>query len=152
MEKDIYFKELDSYVSASICYGIVKTGLPQKEGIPAIEVKDIQNGKIDVNSVKKTTLEIESEYKRSRIKTGDIVIAIRGTIGRVAIVPEILNGANITRDVARIRVDNKHIRDYIYYYLTSKVAEDHLRDNNIGQAVKGINIKDLKKLDRKSVV
>lgn len=146
MGKDIYFKELDSYVSASICYGILKTGLPQKEGIPTIEVKDIQNGKIDVNSVKKTTLEIESEYKRSRLKTGDIVIAIRGTIGRVAIVPEILNGANITRDVARIRVDNKHIRDYIYYYLTSKVAEDHLRDNNIGQAVKGINIKDLKKL------
>ncbi len=146
MSESINYKELDSYVSASICYGIVKTGLPQKEGIYAIEVKDIQNGKIDIDSVKKTTPEIESEYKRSRLKTGDIVIAIRGTIGRVAIVPESLNGANITRDVARIRVEDNDIRDYIYYYLTSKVAEDHLRDNNIGQAVKGINIKDLKKL------
>lgn len=146
MSENINYKELDSYVSASICYGIVKTGLPQKEGIYAVEVKDIKNGKIDIDSVKKTTPEIESEYKRSRLKTGDIVIAIRGTIGRVAIVPESLNGANITRDVARIRVDDKDIRNYIYYYLTSKVAEDHLRDNNIGQAVKGINIKDLKKL------
>jgi len=146
MSGDIKYKEVNDYVSASICYGIVKTGLPQTTGIPAVEVKDIQNGKIDVDSVKNTTIEIDSEYERSRLKTGDIVIAIRGTIGRVAIVPESLNGANITRDVARIRVDDVHKRDYIYYYLTSKVAEDHLRNNNIGQAVKGINIKELKKL------
>ena len=140
------FKELNTYVNGPICYGILKTGLPQDIGIYAVEVKDIQNGKIDLNSVKKTTKEIDSQYERSRLKTGDIIIAIRGTIGRVAIVPESLSGGNITRDVARIRVDNKNLRDYIYYYLTSKVAEDHLRNNNIGQAVKGINIKDLKKL------
>lgn len=139
-------KELSSYVSASICYGIVKTGAPQATGVPAVEVKDIIDGKISVDTVKKTTIEIDSEYTRSRLKTGDIVIAIRGTIGRVAIVPESLNGGNITRDVARIRVEDSDKRDYIYYYLTSKVAENHLRDNNIGQAVKGINIKDLKKL------
>jgi len=146
MSCNIEYKELNTYVSASICYGIVKTGVPQETGVFAVEVKDIQNGKIDIDSVKKTTIEIDSEYERSRLKTGDIVIAIRGTIGRVAIVPESLNGANITRDVARIRVDNIYKRDYIYYYLTSKVAEEHLRNNNIGQAVKGINIKDLKKL------
>lgn len=139
-------KELDFYVSAPICYGIVQTGEPQEEGVPAIEVKDIVDGKINEETIKKTTVAIDSEYKRSRLKTGDIVIAIRGTIGRVAIVPSSLNGANITRDVARIRVDDPDKRDYIYFYLTSKVAEDHLRDNNIGQAVKGINIKDLKKL------
>ncbi len=139
-------QELSTYVNASICYGIVKTGVPQETGVPAVEVKDIVDGKINVDTVKKTTPEIDSEYTRSRLKTGDIVIAIRGTIGRVAIVPESLNGGNITRDVARIRVDDPDKRDYIYYYLTSKVAENHLRDNNIGQAVKGINIKDLKKL------
>ena len=139
-------KELDFYVSAPICYGIVQTGEPQEEGVPAIEVKDIVDGKINEETIKKTTVAIDSEYKRSRLKTGDMVIAIRGTIGRVAIVPSSLNGANITRDVARIRVDDPDKRDYIYFYLTSKVAEDHLRDNNIGQAVKGINIKDLKKL------
>ena len=38
-------KELDFYVSAPICYGIVQTGEPQEEGVPAIEVKDIVDGK-----------------------------------------------------------------------------------------------------------
>lgn len=139
---------LDTFVSndAPICYGILKPGDHYKHGIPVIKVKNIVGGKILEDDLLKTTPEIHAQYKRAEVKEGDILLTIRGTTGRVAIVPNSLNGANITQDTARIRVSSNDDSLYIFYALQSFNVQQQITLNTVGQAVKGINIAEVKKL------
>ncbi len=139
---------LDTFVSndAPICYGILKPGDHCKHGIPVIKVKNIVGGKILEDDLLKTTPEIHAQYKRAEVKEGDILLTIRGTTGRVAIVPNSLNGANITQDTARIRVSSNDDSLYIFYALQSFNVQQQITLNTVGQAVKGINIAEVKKL------
>ncbi len=62
------------------------------------------------------------------------------------IVPNSLNGANITQDTARIRVSSNDDSLYIFYALQSFNVQQQITLNTVGQAVKGINIAEVKKL------
>lgn len=139
---------LDTFVSndAPICYGILKPGDHYEGGIPVIKVKNIIGGVILEDDLLKTTPEIHAQYKRAEVKEGDILLTIRGTTGRVAIVPNSLNGANITQDTARIRVSSNDDSLYIFYALQSFNVQQQITLNTVGQAVKGINIAEVKKL------
>ena len=132
--------------NAPICYGILMPGEFFPNGIPVIKVKDIMHGQILFKDILLTDPKIDIRYSRSRLKTGDLLLTIRGTTGRVASVPDLLDGANITQDTARIRVKNNFLNDFIYFYLQSTFAQKQISLNTIGQAVKGINISDVKKI------
>lgn len=131
---------------APICYGILKPGPEVSGGVPVVKVKNFSNGSIDASAVIHTSNEIDEQYKRSRLRAGDIILGIRGSTGNVAIVPPELEGANITQDSARIRIAGEEDRDYIYYVLKSPSSQKYIRYHTIGQAVKGINIADVRKL------
>ena len=139
---------LDSFVdsSAPICYGILKPGKHFPGGIPVIKVKNISKGKIHHDELLKTTPEIHEQYKRAEVIKGDLLLTIRGTSGRVAMVPESLNGANITQDTARVRVSSDDEPLYVFYALQSPEVQRQIELNTVGQAVKGINIAEVKKL------
>jgi type I restriction enzyme S subunit len=139
---------LDEFVSRNepICYGILKPGSHVTNGIPVVKVKNIVNGQIDEEGILLTSPEIHRQYKRSALKTGDLLLTIRGTTGRVAFVPPSLDGANITQDTARIRVTSEDSPIYLYYALQSSAVQRQIKLNTIGQAVKGINIAEVKKL------
>jgi len=47
---------------------------------------------------------MDEAYRRSRVTTGDLLFSIRGTVGRMAFVPQELDGANITQDTARVSI------------------------------------------------
>jgi type I restriction enzyme S subunit len=49
-----------------------------------------------------TSRVIADSYKRSEVKTREIICAIRATIGKVLPVPDHLDGANLTQGTARI--------------------------------------------------
>jgi type I restriction enzyme S subunit len=49
-----------------------------------------------------TSPKIAESYRRSRVSAGDIVCAIRATVGKVLMVPPELDGANLTQGTARI--------------------------------------------------
>ena len=50
----------------------------------------------------RTSEEIAASYKRSEVHTGELVCAIRATVGEVVQVPRELDGANLTQGTARI--------------------------------------------------
>jgi len=129
-----------------ICYGILMPGLGVKDGIPVVKVRDFPDGYIREGNLLQTTPEIEAPYKRSRLKTGDLVISIRGTIGRMAEVPASLDGANITQDTARLSIAPEHNRRYLRAILESRFVERQIHSRITGLAVKGINIGELKKI------
>ena len=85
-----------------IMYGIVLPGPNVPDGIPIIKSGDCMPDRLRLERLHRTTPEIEAQFARARLEPGDIVYAIRGSIGMAAIVPPELRGANLTPDAARI--------------------------------------------------
>ena len=131
---------------APICYGILMPGQGVDNGVPVIKVKDIIGGRIVQDNLLLTDHRIDRQYRRSRLRSGDLVITIRGTTGRLAVVPPELDGANITQDTARVRLSDCHSARFCFYCLQSESAQGQIALHTIGQAVKGINIGDVKRL------
>lgn len=131
---------------APICYGILMPGRGHENGVPVIKVKDIMGGRILQNGLLLTDPRIDRQYRRSRLHSGDLLVTIRGTTGRVAVVPPELDGANITQDTARVRLAPGYSRRFFNFLLQSPALQDQISLHTIGQAVKGINIDDIKRL------
>jgi type I restriction enzyme S subunit len=103
-----------------ITYGILMPGPDLPDGVPYIRVVDMNDGAIKLDQVRKTTTAISAEYRRSKLKPDDVLISIRGHVGRLAIVPECLDGANITQDTARLAVsDGVVCHHYLFRCLES---------------------------------
>ena len=141
-------RDLDECITTGrpICYGILKPGKGHVGGVPVIKVKNIKGGQVVEDDLLLTTPELDEQYRRSRLQAGDVLLTIRGTTGRVAIVPATLDQANITQDTARLSIRPEVSRDYIYFGLQSPPLQRQIRDETRGQAVKGINIRDVRRL------
>ena len=128
-----------------IVYGILMPGEHRPDGVPVVKVRDIQKGIIEANGLLRTSKAIDIEYARSRLNVNDILLSIRGTVGRLAIVPDELQGANITQDTARISI-RKGSTAYFRYFLESAQATRFFQINTLGNAVQGINLRDVRRL------
>ncbi len=139
---------LDSVVADGrpITYGIVKPGLPYEGGIPVIKVRDFPDGVVIEDNLLLTSPEIEKDYRRSRLLPGDLLFSIRGTVGRMAFVPDALEGAQITQDTARLTIGSNFDPRYVRYMLESPNAVSQVIANTMGLAVQGINLGDLRKV------
>lgn len=127
-----------------ICYGILMPKEHIENGVPYVRVKDMKGWAIDVPGLNRTAPEIAAKYARASLHAGDLLLAIRGSYGRVAIVPPELDGANITQDSARIAAHPAIDHRYLLYYLGGSVANRYYQRVARGVAVKGVNIGDLR--------
>ena len=130
---------------APIVYGILKPGDHQPDGVPVVKVKDIHDGEVKQGDILHTSQEIHEDFKRAELREGDLLFTIRGTVGRMAFVPERLDGGNITQDTARIRVTEANPR-FVRYFFETETPNNYFERNTIGQAVQGINLEDLREV------
>ncbi len=130
-----------------IQYGILKPGPHIKGGVPYVKVMNIQGGKIDLGHIRCTMPEIAHQYRRAAIVTGDILFSIRGTVGRLAVVPESLDGGNITQDSVRIATLGSVNRDFVFWYLHAPAVQRYFSANQKGVAVRGINVGDVRPIE-----
>jgi type I restriction enzyme S subunit len=128
-----------------ITYGILKPGPDIEDGIPYVRVVDIQNEQVLTNQLRRTTEEIANQYKRSRLKTGDLLMSIRGHVGRVAITPFDACGANITQDTARLALAGAEAT-YVMQCISTQGMQHYMARRTKGAAVRGINLGEVKKL------
>lgn len=129
-----------------IMYGIVLPGPNMEEGPVIVKGGDVKPGRLHPDRLCRTTHEIEASYVRSRLKSGDLVISIRGGIGDIEIVPPEIDGANLTQDAARIAPRQGIDREWLRYALLSSAVFHPLESRSLGAAVRGINIFDLKRV------
>ena len=87
--------------NTTITYGIVQAGPDIPDGIPYIRTSDMSGDELPEHGYLRTSVEIDESYARSRVFPGDLVIAIRATIGKPLIVPDFLSGANLTQGTAK---------------------------------------------------
>jgi hypothetical protein len=99
---------------------------------------------IDTSNLPRTTQEISDQFKGALLAEGDILLSIRGTFGRVALVPDELDGANITQDSARIAPMPGIDRSFLAFMLRTPQIQSYFRQIAKGVAVRGINIRDIR--------
>ncbi len=128
-----------------IMYGIVLPGPNVDDGVPIVKGGDVSAGRLCLDRLNRTTSEIESGYVRSRLRGGDLVYAIRGSIGEVAIVPGELEGANLTQDAARIAFTTATHGPWLLHALKAAAVFAQLEAGALGATIRGVNIRDLKR-------
>jgi type I restriction enzyme S subunit len=128
-----------------IMYGIVLPGPNVDDGVPIVKGGDVSPERLRLNLLNRTTREIEAGYVRSRLRGGDLVYAIRGSIGEVAMVPNEIEGANLTQDAARVAYTADSHGPWLLYALKSLAVFAQLEAGALGATIRGINIRDLKR-------
>ena len=88
-------------------YGVLQPGPDVEDGIPLIRVGDIESGKIRIDYLKKIDPRIAGKYERTKLKGGEVLITLVGAIGRTAVVPNSLIGANTARAVGVIPLNEE---------------------------------------------
>lgn len=130
---------------ADIVYGIVQPGPKLDAGVPYVRGMDIEQGRILVSQLLKTSPEIAARYSRAAIKAGDVLLGIiRAT--KVAIVPSALDGANITQGTARFRPSDSIRSRYLAAVLEAPATQRWLHAHYRGIDMPGLNLADVRRV------
>lgn len=81
-------------------YGVLQPGPHVPTGVPLVRVGDISDGRISLESLKRIAPRIAAAYERTKLEGGELLITLVGAVGRAALVPDVLAGANTARAVA----------------------------------------------------
>lgn len=127
---------------APIGYGIVQPGTYDHNGLRVAGIYTINS---DFERWHMSSASIEAAYRRSRIRSGDVLLSIKGTVGRVGVVPEGVVG-NISRELARIRPVTRVNPFWLRYLLLSPMMQRHLTKAEVGTTRAEISIKILRDL------
>jgi type I restriction enzyme S subunit len=106
-----------------ICYGVLKPGPQVDGGVPLVKITDMDRRLLGPQGMQRISSELDNEFRRSRLKGGEVLLSIQGTVGRVAIADSTLTGANISRTIAVIEPDDRLLNLYLVYLL-EKIARD----------------------------
>jgi len=148
MSADWRFVPLSELVDPArgISYGIVQPGSPVPGGVPIVRVSDVRNGRIDVRSPLRVAAGVERTYSRTRLRGGELLITIVGTVGETAIVPPDMAGWNVARAIAVLPVKPEVGSYWVQLGLRSSAAASMIQSrlNTTVQAT--LNLGDLSKL------
>jgi type I restriction enzyme, S subunit len=128
-----------------IRYGIVLPGPDVDEGVPLIKGGDVHGHTLREGTQCRVAHDIEERHPQSRVRSGDIVYAIRGSFGDVDLVPGGLDGANITQDVARIAPATRVEPTWLLYALRAPGTLAQAVKTSRGATISGVNIENLRK-------
>lgn len=130
----------------SITYGIVQPGSQTSNGVPIIRVNNFRDTRIDVSDVMQVAPEIAAKYERTRLKGGEVLLTVVGSVGQVAVAPSTVAGYNVARAVAVIHPMPHVSAEWIALCLRSPFSQ-HLLSSRANTTVQTtINLKDLRAL------
>lgn len=137
----------DVLVDESISYGIVQPGSHTEINcVPIIRVNNIKNGNIKTDDVMKVAADIEEKYQRTRLRGGELLITVVGSVGECAIVPEELKGWNVARAVSVARIKETYDKRFIKYCFKSEDIKFQMYGNTNDTVQPTLNLSSLKAL------
>ena len=139
-------KELNDLVDEPITYGIVQAGPHIENGIPYIRTGDMAAETIQVSQLLRTSPKIAKSYKRSSIYPGDIIFALRATVGKVLPVNEELSGANLTQGTAKISPRDSVDSIFLLWAMRTSQVQNAIRLEQKGTTFMEITLGDLRRI------
>ena len=89
-----------------------------------IRVTDMKDNTIKLSDLKYIDDYVYEHIKNYTINTSDLYLTIAGTIGSVGIVPNEVDGMNLTENAAKL-TQIGCIKEYLLYALLSTIAQEH---------------------------
>lgn len=119
------------------------------DGVPYLRAINIQNDKLKLDKhLKYISQKYNLPLKKSLIKKEDILLVTVGaTIGKVALVPEISEPTNLSRDIALIRVkSNSILPKFLYLFLQSEFGQLQIKHFISGALQDGLYLGNLNQI------
>ncbi|MFM8272360.1 MAG: restriction endonuclease subunit S [Gemmata sp.] len=137
------YARADEVVAAGtvITYGIVLPGDQVEGGVPYVRGQDIEDGRILVEQLARTSPEIAARHDRSSLLEGDVLLCIIRHL-KVAVVPAGMDGANLTQGTVRLRPSDAILGPYLAGYLAGPTAQGWMKERYFGMAMPRINVED----------
>lgn len=110
-----------------------------------INLADIKNGELDVDSLPRYTIENNARVEAYKVEAGDIIISNKGAT-KICIIPEHDGDVLISQNFIGIRLKFGNNPQYIKEFLESPIGEYLIEGRKTGTAVAMINTKDLKEI------
>jgi type I restriction enzyme S subunit len=101
---------------------------------PYLRVTDMKGGSIEPDELEYLREETYQEISKYTISSNDVYISIAGTIGVTGVIPEELDGANLTENAAKIHGLESVNMDYLALYLQSKLGQDEIFRMTVGSS------------------
>ena len=94
---------------------------------PYLRVVDFKNNIIDEKNLKYISDEIFEEIKNYTVSSDNVYISIAGTIGLSGLIPNHLNGSNLTENAAKIIITENIIKNYLSILLNFELIQNQIR-------------------------
>jgi type I restriction enzyme S subunit len=102
---------------------------------------------INAAQLLKTSERIAKSYKRSAVFSGDIIFALRATVGKVLPVSKELEGSNLTQGTAKISPKKSIESTFLLWALRTAVVQDQIRLHQKGTTFMEITLADLRSIE-----
>lgn len=101
------------------------------DGVPVLKISNMtDNGKFDIDKTIYDYIpkELNEKYPKTIVEKGDLIVEVRGTyIGKCAIVPDFLEGANISPNTIRVSCDRETIiPEYLWHYTFTETWKNQI--------------------------
>jgi type I restriction enzyme, S subunit len=91
---------LQELCEEDICYGVLQYNEAGEATIPVIQIRNLEP--LNLTNTKMIPLSLDQKYSRSRVIANDLLVSVKGSVGKIAVIPKGFSG-NISRDIARVR-------------------------------------------------
>ncbi|MCG3129239.1 MAG: hypothetical protein CHACPFDD_04157 [Phycisphaerae bacterium] len=125
-------------------YGVLQPGSDIDGGIEFVRVCDIWEGAILRDQLKRISPAIAARYPRTKLEGGEVLVTIVGTIGRSAVVPAELAGANTARAVAVLPIAQPIEARYVEICFRNPAKARELTGKAHEVARKTLNLEDVR--------
>lgn len=125
-------------------YGVLQPGEDLANGVPFVRVGDINDGMVDFSDMKRIHPEIAAAYPRTYLKGGEVLLTLVGAIGRTAVAPNTLAGANVARAVGVLPINESVDPHWVemWFRNPAKIAEMTGKSHEVAR--KTLNLEDVR--------
>jgi type I restriction enzyme S subunit len=117
------------------------------EGIPFIRSQNIYPFKFVTDGLVYVNFSLHEEMRRTHTLQGDVLLNITGaSIGRCAVIPDILDQANVNQHVCIIRTKENILPQYLCAFLNSPLGQNQIMRMQGGVTRQGLNYQQIRKL------
>jgi type I restriction enzyme S subunit len=141
-----HIHELLSY-DRSAAYGVLQPGGDTPGGVPFVRVCDLGKGTVDASGVKRIDPAIDRQYPRTRLHGDEVLVTLVGTIGRTAVAPKHLAGANVARAIGMLPLCPHVLPRFLVHALDEPTKNRELVDLAREVARKTLNLGLLKAVE-----
>jgi type I restriction enzyme S subunit len=135
---------LQDICTEDICYGVLQYNEEGEGCVPVIQIRNLNP--LDLINLKRIPIALDQKYARSRIQEGDLLISVKGSVGKTAVVPKGFSG-NISRDIARVRSKASVISArFLQYWFASDPGVASLAKIEVGTTRAELSIGKLRSL------